>query len=138
MEAHAWSPHLRIYRSSKQCCPRESYPSFSTEIDASNTHLKPATLILSEMNTDPIGDWGLTFVTKSGKCVSLAATEQIVDPTKAWIGSKDFLARTRISGGKNPRLSCRISELDCMELDIMALVEPTPWRHVLTVITRKW
>lgn len=70
-------------------------PKLLSEIDASNAHLKPATLILSEMITDPIGDWGLTFfVTKSGNCVFLAATEQIVDSTKAWIGSKiSYLAQ---------------------------------------------
>ena len=70
-------------------------PKLLSEVDASNAHLKPATLILSEMITDPIGDWGLTFfVTKSGKCVFLAATEQIVDSTKAWIGSKiSYLAQ---------------------------------------------
>ena len=64
-------------------------PKLLSEVDASNAHLKPATLILSEMITDPIGDWGLTFfITKSGECVFLAVTEQIVDSTKAWIGSK--------------------------------------------------
>ncbi|KAL8900822.1 MAG: hypothetical protein Q9207_005513 [Kuettlingeria erythrocarpa] len=70
-------------------------PKLLSEVDASNAHLKPATLILSEMVTDPIGDWGLTFfVTRSGKCVFLAATEQIVDSAKAWIGSKiSYLAQ---------------------------------------------
>ena len=64
-------------------------PKLLSEVNASNAHLGPATLILSEMITDPIGNWGLTFfATKSGECVFLAATEQIVDSTKAWIGSK--------------------------------------------------
>ncbi|KAL8653801.1 MAG: hypothetical protein Q9210_001883 [Variospora velana] len=70
-------------------------PKLLSEVNASNAYLKPATLILSEMITDPISDWGLTFfVTKSGKCIFLAVTEQIVDPTKAWIGSKiSYLAQ---------------------------------------------
>ena len=59
-----------------------------SQVNSSNAHLKPATLILSEMITNPIGDWGLTFfVSQSGKCTFLAVTQQVVDPSKAWIGS---------------------------------------------------
>ena len=40
------------------------------------------------MITDPVGDWGLTFfVTTTGECIFLAVTQQVVDSTKAWIGS---------------------------------------------------
>lgn len=64
-------------------------PKLLSQVNASNAHLKPATLIVSEMITDPIGDWGLTFfVTRAGECVFLAVTQQVVDSTKAWIGSK--------------------------------------------------
>ena len=41
------------------------------------------------MVIDPVGDWGLTFfVTKSGDHIFLAVTQQIVDSSKAWIGSR--------------------------------------------------
>lgn len=63
-------------------------PKLLSQVNSSNAHLKPATLIVSEMITDLVGDWGLTFfVTTEGGCVFLAVTEQIVDSTKAWIGS---------------------------------------------------
>ena len=63
-------------------------PKLLSQVNSSNAHLKPATLILSDMITDPISDCGLTFfVTKSGECIFLALTQQVVDSTKAWIGS---------------------------------------------------
>ena len=63
-------------------------PKLLSQVNSSNAHLKPATLILSDMVTDPVGDVGLTFfVTKSGESVFLALTQQVVDSTKAWIGS---------------------------------------------------
>lgn len=59
-----------------------------SQVNSANVHLKPATLILSKMIKDPVGDWGLTFfVTRAGECVFLAVTQQVVDSTKAWIGS---------------------------------------------------
>ena len=63
-------------------------PKLLSQVNSSNAHLKPATLILSELIIDPIGDWGLTFfVARAGECVFLAVTQQIVDSTKAWLGS---------------------------------------------------
>lgn len=63
-------------------------PKLLSQVNSSNAHLKPATLILSKLIKDPIGDWGLTFfVTKAGQCIILALTQQVVDATKAWIGS---------------------------------------------------
>ena len=63
-------------------------PKLYSQVNSSNAHLKPATLILSEMITDPVGDCGLTFfVTRTGECVFLALTQQVVDSSKAWIGS---------------------------------------------------
>ena len=63
-------------------------PKLLSQVTSSNAHLKPATLILSDIITNLIGDYGLTFfVTKSGECVFLALTQQVVDSTKAWIGS---------------------------------------------------
>ena len=63
-------------------------PKLFSQVNASNAHLKPATLLLSEVITDPIGDYGLTFfVTKAGECIFLCVTEQTVDESAAWIGS---------------------------------------------------
>ena len=63
-------------------------PRLLSQINSSNAHLKPATLILSDMITDPIANCALTFfLTKSGDCVFLALTQQILDSSKAWIGS---------------------------------------------------
>lgn len=63
-------------------------PKLLSQVNSSNAHLKPATLILSDMIRDPVGDWGLTFfVTKAGECIFLAVTQQVVDSTKAWIRS---------------------------------------------------
>lgn len=63
-------------------------PKLLSQVNSSNAHLKPATLILSEMIRDPVGDWGLTFfVTRAGECIFLAVTPQVVDSTKAWFGS---------------------------------------------------
>lgn len=63
-------------------------PKLLSSVGPRNAYLNPATLILSEMVTDIVGNWGLTFfITKAGVCVFLAATQQIVDSTKAWLGS---------------------------------------------------
>ena len=72
----------------KRTLSAEILPKLLSQVTSSNAHLKPATLILSEMITDPVGDWGLTFfVTRAGECIFLAVTQQVVDSTKAWIGS---------------------------------------------------
>ncbi|KAL8688882.1 MAG: hypothetical protein Q9218_005312 [Villophora microphyllina] len=63
-------------------------PKLYSQVNVHNAHLKPATLIVSEMVRDPIGDWGLTFfVTRTGECIFLAVTQQTVDSSKAYIGS---------------------------------------------------
>ena len=63
-------------------------PKLLSQVTSCNAYLKPGTLILSEMITDPVGDFGLTFfVTRVGECIFLAVTQQVVDSTKAWIGS---------------------------------------------------
>lgn len=70
-------------------------PKLLSSVVSPNAYLNPASLILSEMVTDPIGNWGLTFfVTRAGACVFLAATHQIMDSGKAWLGSKiSYLAQ---------------------------------------------
>jgi hypothetical protein len=53
-----------------------------------NHHLKPATVIISDVVTDPIGDYGITFfVTDKGDAIFLGASEQMTDANNAWIGS---------------------------------------------------
>ncbi|KAF9870970.1 solid-state culture specific [Colletotrichum karsti] len=61
----------------------------------SNFHLRPAALILSDLVENPIGDYGLTFfVTDDGSDpIFLAASEQMIDDEKAWIGSTINYAR---------------------------------------------
>ena len=72
----------------KRTLATQTLPKLLSQVTSSNAHLKPGTLILSEMITDPVGDWGLTFfVTRAGECFFLAVTQQVVDSTKAWIGS---------------------------------------------------
>jgi hypothetical protein len=72
----------------KRTLSTQTLPKLLSQVNSSNAHLKPATLIISEMIEDPLGDWGLTFfVTRTGDCIFLAVTEQVVDSTKAWIGS---------------------------------------------------
>ena len=64
-------------------------PKLLSQVNATNAHLKPATLILSEMINDPIGHWGLSFfVTRNGECFFLAVTQQTLDSSKAWTGSR--------------------------------------------------
>jgi hypothetical protein len=60
-----------------------------SSITKANAHLRPGTLLLSELVAEPIGDYGLTFfVTDNGsEPIFLAASEQITDNNKAWIGS---------------------------------------------------
>ncbi|KAK1961542.1 solid-state culture-specific ATP-grasp domain-containing protein [Colletotrichum sublineola] len=66
-----------------------------SSVTASNAHLRPAALVLSDLVEDPIGDYGLTFfVTDDGSDpIFLAASEQLTDDAKAWIGSTINYAR---------------------------------------------
>lgn len=52
-------------------------------------HLKPGTVLLTEMVKDPTSNVGLTFfVSEAGECVFLGGSEQIIDHGSAsWIGS---------------------------------------------------
>jgi hypothetical protein len=59
-----------------------------SQVTERNQHLKPGTVLLSEMVKDPVGDYGITmFVTDSGDAIFLAASEQMIDDNHAWIGS---------------------------------------------------
>ena len=59
-----------------------------SQITSENHHLKPGTILLSDMVDDPSEDYGLTFfATEEGKPIFLAVSEQMIDPNSAWIGS---------------------------------------------------
>ncbi|KAL0941981.1 uncharacterized protein CTRU02_204744 [Colletotrichum truncatum] len=60
-----------------------------SSVTESNVHLRPAALILSDLVENPIGDYGLTFFVteEGGDPIFLAASEQMIDADKAWIGS---------------------------------------------------
>ncbi|KAK4442567.1 putative solid-state culture-specific atp-grasp domain protein [Podospora aff. communis PSN243] len=59
-----------------------------SQVTERNHHLKPGSIIISDMVQDPIGDYGVTFVVKeNGEAVFLAASEQMIDESNAWIGS---------------------------------------------------
>ena len=67
-------------------------PKLLSQVTPANEHLQPATLLLSSVVTDPVGDYGLTFfLTHSGECVFISLSDQKLDSSKAskaWIGSK--------------------------------------------------
>ncbi|KAK0655187.1 hypothetical protein B0T16DRAFT_486816 [Cercophora newfieldiana] len=59
-----------------------------SQVTESNHHLKPGSIIISDLVENPIGDYGLTFVVKDdGDAIFLAASEQMIDSDNAWIGS---------------------------------------------------
>ncbi|KAH8902984.1 hypothetical protein BR93DRAFT_886197 [Coniochaeta sp. PMI_546] len=58
------------------------------QVTEANRHLKPATIIISDIVKDPIGDYGVTFfVNDRGEAAFLGASEQMTDSCNAWIGS---------------------------------------------------
>ena len=58
-------------------------------ITTANEHLRPGTVLLTNMIEDPVADYGITFfVSESGSVAFLAASEQMIDRENAsWIGS---------------------------------------------------
>jgi len=57
-------------------------------VTSRNAHLSPGNIIMSDLVADIIGDYGLTFVvTDTGEAVFLAASEQMISDSNAWIGS---------------------------------------------------
>ncbi|KAI4141922.1 MAG: hypothetical protein LQ341_003382 [Variospora aurantia] len=63
-------------------------PKLYTQVHAGNAHLHPASLVVSEMVREPVGNWGLTFfVTRAGEAVFLAATRQVVNESQLWVES---------------------------------------------------
>jgi len=59
-----------------------------SQVTKSNHHLNPGSIIISDLVENPIGDYGITFITtESGKAIFLAASEQMIDDNNAWVGS---------------------------------------------------
>lgn len=60
-----------------------------SHITSENQHLRPGTVLLTEMIEDPVADYGITFfVGESGPAMFLAASEQMIDRESAsWTGS---------------------------------------------------
>lgn len=59
-----------------------------SQITSANVHLKPGSVMLSDMVADPVGDYGITFfVHQDGSSTFLAASEQMTDESHAWVGS---------------------------------------------------
>ncbi|KAJ4261450.1 hypothetical protein NW762_006875 [Fusarium torreyae] len=58
-------------------------------VNAGNSHLEPATMLLSDMIQDPIGDYGITFFVneKGRKPVFLGVSTQMIEGGTAWVGS---------------------------------------------------
>ncbi|KAL8377157.1 hypothetical protein RB595_008029 [Gaeumannomyces hyphopodioides] len=67
-----------------------------SSVTASNSHLKPGTILLSQMVAEPIGDYGVTFFVTDREGdddpIFLATSEQMTDGP-AWIGSTINYAR---------------------------------------------
>ncbi|KAH7270535.1 uncharacterized protein BKA55DRAFT_551978 [Fusarium redolens] len=60
-----------------------------SSVNADNSHLEPATMLLSDMIQNPIGDYGITFfVNKKGRePVFLGVSKQMIQDGTAWVGS---------------------------------------------------
>jgi hypothetical protein len=58
-------------------------------VNANNSHLEPATVLLSELIQDPVGDYGVTFfVNEKGRSPTfLGVSRQMIEDGTAWVGS---------------------------------------------------
>lgn len=84
-------------------------PKLLSQVTPANAHLRPATLLLSNVVENPVGDYGLTFfVTRTGECIFLSLTEQKVDSSKAWIGSKISYTRQDALQSRFEKIMCDI------------------------------
>ncbi|TPX13869.1 uncharacterized protein E0L32_005813 [Thyridium curvatum] len=67
---------------------KEVLPKLLAHVTVVNHHLNPATIIISDMVKDAIGDYGITFfVTENDDPIFLAVSQQMIDDNSAWIGS---------------------------------------------------
>ncbi|KAK0669251.1 hypothetical protein QBC41DRAFT_320207 [Cercophora samala] len=82
-----------------------------SQVTAENYHMDPAAVIISDMVSDPIGDYGLTFfVNENGEHVFLAASEQMIDGNNAWVGSTIVYSRQKALHEKFRGLISRTAE----------------------------
>ncbi|RYP75778.1 hypothetical protein DL770_007345 [Monosporascus sp. CRB-9-2] len=60
-----------------------------SSITHTNKHLRPATILLSDLVDDPIGNYGLSFFVSDddSELIFLAVTEQILHEGRVWLGS---------------------------------------------------
>lgn len=60
-----------------------------SSVNPLNSHLEPATVLLSDLVKDPIGDYGITFfVNEKGRDpIFLGVSKQMMEGDTAWIGS---------------------------------------------------
>ncbi|KAF9776548.1 hypothetical protein IL306_005235 [Fusarium sp. DS 682] len=60
-----------------------------SSVNAGNSHLEPATLLLSELIENPIGDYGMTFFinAKGRPPLFLGVSKQMIQDGTAWVGS---------------------------------------------------
>ncbi|KAL4727434.1 hypothetical protein ACLX1H_006346 [Fusarium chlamydosporum] len=58
-------------------------------VNAGNSHLEPATMLLSDLIQDPIGDYGVTFfVNEKGRQPTfMGVSKQMIEGGTAWVGS---------------------------------------------------
>ena len=81
-----------------------------SHVTSENQHLRPGTVLLTEMIEDAVADNGITFfVGESGPAIFLAASEQMIDPDGAsWTGSTISYAHQGSLRDKFCALVCRI------------------------------
>ncbi|KAK3991263.1 hypothetical protein QBC44DRAFT_368306 [Cladorrhinum sp. PSN332] len=59
-----------------------------SQVTEENCHLSPASIILSDMVTNVVADYGITFVVGNAGPIFLGVSEQIIDEdSSAWVGS---------------------------------------------------
>ena len=120
----------------KRTLATPNLPSLLSPVTSPNPHLKPATLILSEMNSDSVGDWGLTFfVTRAGECIFLAVTQQGRRLPKSMNRIYGFPRTARQPGSKSSHPACKKLAHSCRFMAVMNLVERTSWRRLPTTTT---
>ncbi|KAF4469385.1 solid-state culture specific ATP-grasp domain-containing [Fusarium albosuccineum] len=58
-------------------------------VNAANSHLEPATMLLSDLVQDPVGDYGVTFFVneKGRQPLFLGVSKQMIVDDTAWVGS---------------------------------------------------
>jgi hypothetical protein len=72
----------------KQFHEKDVFRKLFSQVKAFNAHLKPGTMLLSDLVKDPVSDTGLTlFVTDTGRCIFLGACEQVIEQGSHWTGN---------------------------------------------------